>query len=224
MTIAEEYGFPTDPATIDARAAQTEKIVRERIARASLFPRFCDLLGVALPSREPPSGSLLPFELGDAVEDLGFIPVTSIRWGFLPLPTVRTPNWIGPDGFTKFEAYHRRGETWFLTTMMSDGQAFCVGSGPSGNARTDWRPSVGVFEQDYRAQLEAVREYMDRTGAHPLYRPTAQDIAQVWRLFYVDGLTHGTAFVSLLLAWLPLIVLIMALITILDVALVPGGL
>jgi len=183
MDIANEYGFPTDEATVMERAMITpDRIAALRDAQHGALARLHDLLGVARPGN-PPGFDGLPAREAQAAREIGFRPVCWMRWGHLPLPLMRNPQFVGPEGFVKMECYrHRR---VYLATTFDDGSALTTSPRGGANARTEYLAATGDFREDYRAHLARVREIVDHRGVRPIYRPTVDALTATYRLFYL---------------------------------------
>ena len=192
-----DIGFPTDLATIDSLTQDTAaKVARLRSAERPALLRLNNFLGVAIPSAKPPAWSALPGYVRDAAQEIGFKPVCKLTWGHWPLPLMRQPQFIGPDGFAKLECY-RRGRC-YLATMFDDGTAISTAPGNGGNALTVYLPATGDFQADYDTHLRAVRRAMDERGVTPLYRANREALAETYDIFYLYQCPQGFAVLLML--------------------------
>lgn len=181
LSTAASFGFETDPLVIAERASETParvdalfKTDRPVLSILSLWLSMTVAYG-------EPGASNVPMELWVQLEKLGFRPRCFIAWGHPPL-IIRTPVWMAPDGFVKLDVSRSFG--YFLQTVLDDGQVVMTSSAPDSREVAVLLSRTGDLTRDYSEHLAAVRDYIARTGAQPLYRPNSDEIVKVWRLFY----------------------------------------
>ena len=192
MQIWTELDFPIDQPTVDTRTQDTAaKVARLRSADRPALLRLNNFLGASVPSSKPPSWSALPSEVRDAAQRIGFQPVCQLTWGHWPMPLMRQPQFIGPEGFAKLECY--RGGRCYLSTTFDDGTAISTAPRSGGNAKTQYLQASGDFEADYRAHLRAVRQAMDARAVTPLYRANPEALAETYDVFYLYQCPQGLA-------------------------------
>lgn len=178
-----DVDFVTDDAAVMERAERTPEVVQQLIARpCNPLVRLNMWLSVAHASGTPRWEDLSP-AVAAAARELGFRPVTWIRWGHLPLPLMKTPQFVGPDGFVKLEYYRRSGGV-YLATTFDDGTALTTTASAGANARTEYMRATGDLRADYAAHLARVAAINAERGVRPLYRPTPATVRDVFRLFY----------------------------------------
>jgi len=179
-----ELQFSSDEADIERETRKADGQLDVLLKTPVPFLlKISHILGAAI-SYGKPNWKQLPPSLRDDVQEIGFKPCCKILWGHWPLPYMRTPQWIGPEGFTQLEAYH--GKRFYLTTLFTDGTAIATTnrSEGGGNALTEYEISSGDFKQDYRDHLDEVRNYMGKANVQPIYSPTPALIRKRFEVLY----------------------------------------
>ncbi len=130
-----------------------------------------------------PNWSDVPEPMRSELQDIGFRPVATIAVTASNIEVETAPNFIGPDGYTKFQTT-RAG--WMINTIMDDGHALYIQTGlPSSLPNMTCEQAQESVEASYRQHLRTVQIYADFHGRAPLQRPDADSIVRVWRLFYI---------------------------------------
>jgi len=176
--------FPTDHGEIELRAQESFA----QIDRLLKFPapavvRLGAFFAAAVPYGKP-KFDVLPSSIREAAKDLGFRPVCYMWWGRWPLPLmVNTPQFVGPEGFTKLESY--KGTRFYIRTLFTDGSCITTSNRAEGgkNLITKYVASVGDFEQDYLRHLEEVRNYMKSSGERPIYIPDRHTVSATYGVY-----------------------------------------
>jgi hypothetical protein len=176
--------FPTDSGEIELRAQESSAQINRLLKLpAPRIVRFGAFFAAAIPYGKP-KFDVLPSSIRVAAQDVGFRPNCYMWWGHWPFPTmVNTPQFMGPEGFVKLESY--QGKRFYMRTLFTDGTAISTSNNPKGNGnlRTTHIDSVGDFDQDYIAHLEAVRNYMQAIDARPIYTPDRKGVQASFAVF-----------------------------------------
>ena len=159
-------------------SAETPRIVSELLGRAGVVRWLvrCTYLSIGL---GPCDLDDIPEPARQAAMALGFSPLIWMLHG--PLLPLRTPNFIGPEGFVKLEVYG--GARIYLFTYLDDGTEVETAPGRMLNIRSEGLQGSGDLERDYAVHLERVLALIQERGCRPIYRSTPEALKAAWRLY-----------------------------------------
>lgn len=177
-----EAGLPTRRAQIAAAAGETPATV-ERLIRGTKMSLSRQLFRWTYRLRGDAACRLadIPQRARVAAAALGFRPVAWVRHG--PIFTLRTPNFVGPEGFVKLEVFG--GERVYLFSYLDDGTSVETAPGAAMNARTTVLKGTDDLEADYAAHVAKVLELMRARGCQPLGLSSREALLAEYRLFPV---------------------------------------
>ncbi len=192
-----EIQFPNDQAEIE-RAVQKADAHFDALLKTPvpLVLRISQIFGASIPYGKPDLKKL-PASVRQDVQELGFKPCCNMLWGHWPLPFMSTPQWIGPEGFTKLESYF--GKHFYLATLFADGTAISMTNRREGgsNTMTEYQIASGDFKKDYRDHLEAVRRHMENGSVQPIYASTSALLRRRYAVFYRLHMSPASALTAL---------------------------
>ena len=144
-----------------------------------------------------PTFSLLPPDIRETAQTLGFEPSCYVLWGHLPVLLMSTPQFVGPDGYTKLEVY--QGRRFYIQTMFADGTGVTHTNNPAAknDGKITYFQSTGDFLRDYYAHLETVRRYVRNHETLPIFSPTPELIKKRFSVFFRHHVSAASVVMAL---------------------------
>lgn len=197
-----DAGLAVTRRGVQEECDETPRVVRQLLRSANPLRWLARLTYLSVPLRAC-SLDDIPSQSREAARELGFRPLIWMLHG--PLLPLRTPNFIGPEGFVKLEVFG--GERIYLFTYLDDGTEVETAPGKAMNLRTVVLEGTGDLARDYAAHLDCVLDLVRKRGCRPIYRATPETLVLAWRMYpaYFAPLLLHLATVAILLSPLLLV-------------------